>query len=276
MKDIKGILKKCDFFGVPFSFKYKGEDTFTTSLGGLFFIVYILVVIVMGIYYFIPFINRKNYSIVYYSMNLSQTERVKLKDSKAAFAIGFDCDVSKDDGTKAEDVLKINTKFTTYTKDKQGNRKKESVNLNTHLCNYSDFYNAYNDSIDMLNIGDLHCLDKTDDVIQGIFTDELFTYYELAVQSKEDSTTNYQRIDKYLTNNDCKLSIYYSDVTIDLDDYKDPIKPLLNEIFIQINPILFAKMNIFFMNQYFENDDYLFSVFNEEDPLLKTSYSRVE
>ena len=128
----------------------------------------------------------------------------------------------------------------------------------------------------MLNIGDLHCLDKTDDVIQGIFTDELFTYYELAVQSKEDSTTNYQRIDKYLTNNDCKLSIYYSDVTIDLDDYKDPIKPLLNEIFIQINPILFAKMNIFFMNQYFENDDYLFSVFNEEDPLLKTSYSRVE
>ena len=30
------------------------------------------------------------------------------------------------------------------------------------------------------------------------------------------------------------------------------------------------------MNQYFENDDYLFSVFNEEDPLLKTSYSRVE
>ena len=82
----------------------------------------------------------------------------------------------------------------------------------------------------MLNIGQLQCLDKTDDVIQGIFTDELFTYYELSVQSKEESTTNYQRIDKYLTDNDCKFAIYYSDVTIDIDDYEDPIKPLLNGI----------------------------------------------
>ena len=275
MKGIKRILKQCDFFGVPFAFKYRGEDTFTTSLGGLFFIIYILVVIVMGIYYFIPFINRKNFSIVYYSMNLSQTEAVKLKDSKQAFAVGFDCDVGKD-GTKPEDILKFNTRFYTYTKDKQGKRTKKSVNLDTHFCNYADFYNNYNDSIDMLNIGQLQCLDKTDDVIQGIFTDEKFTYYELSVESKEETVENYKRIDDYLTDSDCKFAIYYSDITIDIDDYEDPIKPLLNELFIQLDPTLFAKMNIFFLNQYFENDDLLFSVFNEEEPLLKTSYSRVE
>ena len=35
-------------------------------------------------------------------------------------------------------------------------------------------------------------------------------------------------------------------------------------------------MNIFFINQYFENDNYLFFIFGEEEPISKTSFSRYE
>ena len=183
MKEIKRLLKKCDLFGVPFSFKYKKEERYSTSLGGFFFILYIIIVIVVGIYYLIPFFDHKKYSIVYYSMNLSNTEQINLKESKTNFAIGFDCEVGAN-GTKAEDLLEIKANFITFTKYKNGKEDKKDVKINTHFCNYSDFYDSFNDSIDILNINKLLCLDKTDNIIQGIYTDEVFTYYQFSVQAK--------------------------------------------------------------------------------------------
>ena len=276
MKAFRPCFRKFDIFGSPFSFKYKGEGKYKTSVGGFLFAGYILVVIVIGTYYFIPFFNRKNFSIVYYSMNLLNTENILLKDSKSALAIGLDCDVDKRGGTKAEDLLEINFKFCTFKKDKEGKRSKTTTILNTHSCNYSDFYNIYNDSFDMLNIGKFQCLDRVDDIIQGIFTDEVFTYYDFSVQAKEDSVSHFNNIDRYLIENECKFSIYYSDITIDIDNYKEPINPFLNTIFIQLNPTLISKANMYFMNQYFEDDDYFFSIVNENDSVKKTLFSRVE
>ena len=275
MKPLKRTFRKIDFFGVPFSFRYNNEDKYSTSIGGFFSVAFCVVVLVVGIYYFIPFFNRKNFNIVYYSMNLSTTEQIKLKDSKAAFAVGLDCEVDED-GTKAEDLFMLNLRFTIYRKDKEGNKIKTYEELATHPCNYSDFYNNYNDSLDILDMSKYHCLDKTDNVIEGLYTDEVFTYYEFTVSSKEDSETNFQKIDDYLISNDCKLQVYYSDLTIDLDNYEDPIQPHLNSIFIQINPSLYLKMNAFFMNQYFVNDNYLVFNFGEDPAIVRTLFSRVE
>ena len=87
MKSIKKFFKKFDVFGVPFSFKFENEGTYTTPLGGFFFISFCIMVLVVGIYYFIPFFNRKNFSIIYYSMNMANTDQIKLDESKAAFAV---------------------------------------------------------------------------------------------------------------------------------------------------------------------------------------------
>ena len=40
MRDIKKLLKKLDLFGVNLNFKYHANDTYTTSLGGLFIIIF--------------------------------------------------------------------------------------------------------------------------------------------------------------------------------------------------------------------------------------------
>ena len=69
-------------------------------------------VLVVGIYYFIRFLNRKNFSIIYYSMNMANTDQIKLDESKAAFAVGLNCFDDKD-GTKAEDLLNLDIKFIT-------------------------------------------------------------------------------------------------------------------------------------------------------------------
>ena len=275
IKMVKRFLKKFDVFGVNFAFKYKQEEKYKTSLGGFIFLVFCVVVAVVGIYYFIPFMNRKNFSMVYYSMNLQGAEEINFHESKAAFGVGFACSVDED-GTTVDDILDFTLNYVIYLKNKDGSRSKERTVLTTHPCNYEDFYNNFNDSLDVIGMSDFMCLDKKDDVIAGIYTDEVFSYYEFSVTSKEDSVTNFNRIDKYLTSNDCRLELYYTDITIDLNDYKEPIKPYINSIFIQLNPTLFLKMNAYFMNQYFQNDDYLIFNFDEEDPLVQILYSRYE
>ena len=87
-----------------------------------------------------------------------------------------------------------------------------------------------------------------------------------------------KEIDRFLSGNDCKLQIIYTDIIIDLDNYKEPISQYLNNIFIQLDPTVFIKRAMYFMNQYFTNDDYLMFVFGDENDNheVKTLYSRYE
>ena len=276
MKDIKKFLKKLDLFGVNLNFKYQANDTYTTSLGGLFILLFGGVALGFGVYYFIPFIKRKNLNIIYYTMNIPSTEQIRFKESKAAFTIGFQCD--EKNGINAEDLFNLESRFVIYTKDIHGKSNKKKETLTWHYCKYEDFYNNHNDSIDYLNLNTYQCLDDYDRTVEGIFSDQIFSYYEFAVTNKYKNEENYHKITDYLSENDCKLNIYYTDITIDLTNYKEPIKPFLDSIFIQLNPTLDIKRNVFFMNQYLFDDDFMFAVFSgdEKPKQIETLFSRYE
>ena len=277
MKCIKGFLQKIDVFGVSYSFKHKKSEKYNTSLGGFIFLLFIVVVIIFGIYYFIPFYNRKNFSIIYYSMNMPVTDTIKLSESKASFDIGLECPFEEKTQVSGKDLFDLQLTYIVYSKDHNGNRNKVKNILSSHKCTYADFYNNYNDSFDFAGLNQFECLDKKDNSIQGIFADEVFSYYEFTVMSKNNSVDLFQKIDRYLTEQDCKLQLYYTDITIDFDDYKEPIKPYINSVFIQLNPTLFLKMNVFFKNQYFNNDNFLLFVFDEEvETTTHALFSRLE
>ena len=276
MKSLKSFLRTIDVFGVPFFFRYKGDKKYRTSLGGLFIIIFIVVVLWILIYYFIPFINRKNFTIVYYTMNLPYTEQINLKETKAAFAVGFECDIASD-GTKAEDILKLELSFTTQTKNKDGTISKDTIQLTTHPCVYKDFYNNFNDSLDYLNIEEFQCLDDNSQIVEGIYTDEVFSYYSFSVVIKEDTQDNFDKLNDYLLKKDCKLNVYYTDITIDLNNYKNPVRRYLESLFIQLDPNYVKKMNAYFLNQYLYDDNYLIWVFQDEGNSHKeTKFSRTE
>ena len=274
-KDIKKSFKFIDLFAVPLSFRYKKENTYSTLLGGIFSLIFSLTSLGFGIYYFIPFIKRSNFSINFYTINMPHTEPIKLDDSKTAIAFGFEC-AADNNGTRVEDLLQIQVRYYTYKKDKEGKKRKEFRIIPTHTCNVTDFYNEYNDSIKLINISNFQCLDEKNETIEGLYTDEKFNYYEFSVFSKEDSISHFKRIDEYLLNIDCKVELYYTDISNDFNNYSHPIKPFLNEVFIQLNPENFLKMNAFFMNQYFQNDNNLFLVFKDKEPIPKKLFSRTE
>ena len=277
MRPIKKLLTKIDLFGVTYNFKYKSKEKYQTSFGGFFILIFVILVCFMGIYYFIPFINRKNYTIVYYAMNLAVTEEINLFYSESNFAVGLSCESNKNEYRVITDLLNLEGKYVTYFKNRDGTFKKNSKKLDMHQCTYDDFYNKYDKQMDYLGVQKFECVENKDDSIQGIFSDQIFSYFEFSAIAKNNSKNLTEEIIRFLFENDCKLQFVYTDIIIDLDDYKSPETQYLNVIFTQLNPTLFIKRNIYFMNQYFSNDDYLLFVFGDEDPNeVKPLYSRYE
>ena len=149
MKSVRKFFKKFDVFGVPYLFKYKNEDKYISALGGFFLILFIIASLAIGIYYFIPFYNRKNFSIIYYTMNMPSTDDIRLNESEANFAIGLDCGLNKKMNLKGADLFNVDLKYVTFAKDHEGNRNVTRYPLSSHKCNYADFYKKYNDSLDL-------------------------------------------------------------------------------------------------------------------------------
>ena len=275
---VKKFFEFIDLFYVPISFRYKKEDSYSTCIGGIFSFILIILITAFGIYYFIPFVNRENYSLYYYTINLNQTEEIDLRKSKAALAFGFECsnkanaELYKE--ISIEDLLELKAKYVFY---KNKGIDKKNLAINIHNCNISDFYDDENliKSISKNRMNELKCLDNLDQIIKNRYQDkhDNFTYYQIDVNAKNDVPK--LQIRNFLLDNDCKIELYYIDAKIEVEDYSEPIKPFLNEIFLQLDPDLDLRMNNYFMNEYFESDNELFFP-GKSSQKINNLFSRME
>ena len=268
-------FKKLDGFDIPISFRHKREDTYSTWIGGL--ITFLIVGFALGfcIAYFIPFVKKENYSLYYYSVNLDQTEKFNLAKSKSSLAFGLECSGSGTQSMSIEDLLELKAKYIYYI-DKGKTKKEEDIEI--HTCRLEDFYSDV-DMFRTLNrdiLDNLKCLDDLDRVIKNRYQDRFdnFTYFQIDIYGRENDI-NASTINNYILDNDCKVELYYIDVKIEVDDFDEPIKPFLSEVFIQLNPDFNSRMNAFFMNSYFEsNNDLFFETKSSE--IVNSLFSRTE
>ena len=267
-------FKKLDNFDIPISFRHKREYTYGTWIGG--FINFVIVGFALGfcIVYFIPFVRKENYSLYYYTINLNQTEQFNLAKSKSAIALGFECSGGYNPNLSIEDLLELKIVYIYYLND--GKNKMEE-NIAIQNCTYSNFYNDIGiiNSISKENFNKLKCLNNIDKVIKNRYQDrhDNFSYFEIDVYAKKNQ--NISTINKYILDNDCKVELYYIDVQIEVDDFDKPIKPFLNEVFLQLNPEFNSRMNAFFLNSYFESNNDLFFE-TRGDETIRNLFSRTE
>ena len=277
---IKRILRTFDFFGESFTFRYKDEDKHSTVLGGIIFIIFSIITLAYAIYNFIPFVNNEVFSLQYYTMNLNNTEEIKLAESPTAFGVGFSDENKNQSLYNISDLLDIKFKFKNISKNAQNDNKTDiNETIDYHPCNTEDFHNLHQKIFEELNISNFKCLSKKDLVSpSGIYTDEVFAYFVISVESKyKDNETHNQLINDYLIANDCKLQFYYTDITININNTKNPFSSFLNSMFLQLNPTLIQKKNIFFMNYHLYDDNEILHINRkEEKPTIKTGLSRVE
>ena len=276
MEGLLNFLRALDTFGIVYNFRYRDKKKYQTAMGGFISILFLIFVIIFVILNFIPFAKRKNYTIVYYTMNLAETQEVNIFESQSNFAIGLSCEKSKNEKKDIFDLLDLTSNYVSYRKFNNGSYVKFPKVLITHKCTYKDFYNKYDNEFDFLSLSTFECVGNKEDTIQGIYSNEIFSYFEFSVLAKNKSDELLDEIERYLFNNDCKLNFAYTDIIIDLDNYKSPITEYLNQIFIQLNPALFIKRNIYYMNQYFTSDDDLMYIYGDLKPEIKPLYSRYE
>ena len=276
MEAILNFLRALDSFGIAYNFRYRDKNKYKTAIGGSFCILFLILVGVLGILTFIPFVNRKNYTIVYYTMNLAETEEVNIFKSESNFAVGLSCEAKKGETRNILDLLNLKTSYVLFQKFLNGSYAKFNKPLITHKCTYNDFYNKYDGEFDYLGLSKYECISSKNFTIQGIYSNEIFSYFEFSVQAKNQSDQLLDTIESFLENNDCKVNFAYTDIIIDLDKYRSPITQYLNQIFIQLTPHLYIKRNIYFMNQYFTTDDNLMYIYGDLIPEIMPLYSRYE
>ena len=89
LKKLRGFLRSFDTFGDSFTFNYKEEETHTTPLGGFICIIFGIITFLYFITNFIPFLKKENFDLQYYTMNLEDTEEIKLSEEPMAFSFGL-------------------------------------------------------------------------------------------------------------------------------------------------------------------------------------------
>ena len=141
---IKRILRTFDFFGESFTFRYKDEDKHSTVLGGIIFIIFSIITLAYAIYNFIPFVNKEVFSLQYYTMNLNNTEEIKLAESPTAFGVGFSDENKNQSLYNISDLLDIKFKFKNISKNAQNDNKTDiNETIDYHPCNTEDFHNLH-------------------------------------------------------------------------------------------------------------------------------------
>ena len=266
----KKIIRNLDFFGESFTFTFKDEDKHSTILGGVVCILFFFFALLYMIYNFFPYKNNEIFSLQYYSMN-HETEEIKLSEAPLAFAFGF-----SDNNNKSKTPYNLSDLFDINVKIKN---KTQNITLDHHPCLTSDFHNIHNKSFNDLKIFNYQCLSSKDLISpRGIYTDKFFTYYIISVESKyKNNETHNQIINDYLIEYDCKLQFYYTDYTININSTKNPFSSFLNSMFLQLNPILIQKRNIFFMNYHLFDDNRAFHFDRKDDKHdIKAGLSRIE
>ena len=280
---VKKFLKKIDRFGVTFSFKYENEEKYSSLIGSLVCLCFYLIVLYVFIKNFIPYKNKENFNLQFYSINLKQTEKIKF-ELPTAFSFGIDCGSNETTNKIAKDLFDLKVQYVNRTRDDKGNYKpyynSSKYTISTHPCEYEDYPIDHKSSFDYLQIKNFQCLNKNetkDHYLEGIFTDKYFSYYTFTLNSKKNTEENFQKINEFLEKEDCKLQFYYTDIIANLSNYENPISTFINSLFLQINADIYSKKNIFFMNYHLKNKTKLINAFEKKgEPLIETGYSRVE
>ena len=184
-------LKNFDKFGENFSFKYNKYDKYSSRMGGFIFLIFFIIALSHFILKCIPFYHKENYSLQFYTINNS-TEKIILFET---FGYGIECENKTNKEFFNSDLFNLNISYKFNRNDKE---------IETKKCTSIDFgINLFNDLINISNyrnisIYDCNCI-KTIKEIEGIYTDEKFSYYKIKVESDNENVEEIDNLFK-LTN----------------------------------------------------------------------------
>lgn len=252
IKKVKKILKNFDYFAVRINFHYNSKKRYHSVTGGLIFFLFILSSLIYIFLHLSAFINRKNISIIYYDSQINGTDIINFDKYNLSFAFGLECENYEKYFSNLDEIYNIfifSLKYVKTTRDNNNFIKtKESISF--HKCNKSDFYNNFNETYEILGLNNYYCPDNKSHLIKGFYRFENFFYYEITISAKNLSYSLYEKI---FSDGNCKFSFYFTEFSININNFYHPFSKQIHQKFSQLTPVEFIKKDIFFILNKFDS-----------------------
>ena len=197
-------------------------------------------------------------NIIYYMSQLSTTDQINLLNYSFVNTFNIECN-NKFDLNKLE-LFEFEVNYIILNQNKD-NMTKEIIPINYTLCEYSNFYNKFNESFDLIGLNNKYCFQQNNITIEGTLSDKVFKYIEINLKTKKD---DYQIYNTFIKENDCNFEIYYTNYGIDMKNYSNPIKAFIKNIFISLDPQYMNKLDLLFGIQEFKTNNNYFKSFKTE------------
>ena len=244
MEHLIYFIKQCDYFGVGLTFNYRSNKKYKSIFGGITFILFVITSTTYSIVSVAQFILHRPLTVIYYKKKLPKTDTYSLHQLKTGLAFKATCDNLENNDYDINKLFSLNMVFC-KTERINGERIKNRTNIPLKICEHSDFYNEVDETMDLDGVtGDYFCPEKSDLNLSGDYVDTLFEYFEITLSISNDSDN--ETVSKLLSENECKLSYYFTDYAIDVNNKLNPVRIYLNQNFIQLSPVEYKKSNLFF------------------------------
>ena len=254
------LMKNLDYFGVQMNFQFKNGEKYTSVFGAMVFILFFIFSVIYLTINFIYFVNREWMNLVYNEGIKDQAPKISFSNYSLAFAVGLD---TGDPTVNAKLYQYIDASITAVIMIKNNgtiNKTKKTVPLNK--CDHAHFFNAHNQTFDVLGLQNFFCPDFGNFTVEGIYTDGSFMYFEYFTSLKPDFYNNTKEVRKLFMDYEIKSTVFFTDISISVREFYNPVTQYLNSKFLTLDWAFYKKMNFDFMKSSFASDSNI--LFNDE------------
>ena len=255
------LIKNIDYFGASLPFRLNGRSSHSSLLGGIIFLIFIVVTLAYGLYNFYVFVSYNNYKIVHSETKTFLPKSLNLTDNNITIAVGVTIN-----GQVNLALLQKYFKIKIYYKENDNAKKStrtEEIKLNKY-CTKDDFakYNITAGEFNQFSLDKFYCPNISQYNISGQFVNDFFSYIRIHLElvdlfNDKDLMDAYQ----FFIQNDIKLQLFFDDVNFSIKDYDNNKKYNFNSQFINVDFSFYKKMNLFFS---------MTQVFTDYNPILSS------
>lgn len=247
------FLRRLDYFGVNQTFRVNAREKYTSRLGGIVFLSYIVFALAFSFYSFKSYVNKEIKTAILSQQIIIPASDLNLKKLNFALAFGI---VFDNNGTVASDKL---SKYFDYTINYVAitNNTKSKAKLILTECDQFDFPQIDSNIFKLQALDTYRCLNDTNYTIGGIYTDTTFKYIEYTIALKStvvSDATTFSTLKKILQDYPLKVNMAFIDVSLDVNNLSKPSSVYLNSVTNYIALNQYQKLNLDFNVLNFTDD----------------------
>ena len=262
-----GFFHTINIYGVPFSFRYKKSEKYSTIIGIILSVLTFLMVIIIAIMYSLDLINHTGFNIM---LNYNPIKiKTPIDFSKTPFMIGFV------NWSRSHQILNSSYLSLTFDrnvhnvyKDKEGIFHLERISnpIKLEICNPNIHFIGKNSFMNDFQYENFLCPIQGQNLnFSGRFGDNIIGYdiLEIHLNKCENSSDNLficksnDEIDEYIKNS--YLEIIYLSQSIEHNNYKNPIVNYVrNELYVVTKKITKRYYHYFSLAEYISDNGLFF------------------